>query len=217
MEPESRGRIQLILCRKIEFMKTIHKKLLIVLIIFAAIVALTVLIMSQSFTKQSVQQPFTQNQSSHSVEPVASSTASVPETNNMGGIKTYRNTKFGFEFQYPEDLEFTENSFGGPFSKFNLILEKNLKDYNPFNPSFLINIVTPDFADSAIINRENLRGNTSDFVLKEIHGKKYEYVFEGLSKISIDIPFGEYRMLLSANKDYEGVFNQILASFKFLK
>lgn len=50
-----------------------------------------------------------------------------------------------------------------------------------------------------------------------VRGKKYEYVFEDVSKISIDLPFGEYRLLLGADKEYENVFNKILASFKFLK
>ena len=43
------------------------------------------------------------------------------------------------------------------------------------------------------------------------------YKYEGTQNISIDIPFGEYRILLGATKEHEDVFNQIISSFKFLE
>ncbi|MBI5401684.1 hypothetical protein HZB05_02550 [Candidatus Wolfebacteria bacterium] len=48
-------------------------------------------------------------------------------------------------------------------------------------------------------------------------GSKYEYEYEGLPKIAIILPFGQYKMILGAYKDYEDVFNQVISSFKFLK
>jgi len=129
-------------------------------------------------------------------------------------MKTYKNTEFGFEFQYPKGWTFHENTFGSPFSKFNLVgaspEENGLPD--PIDSPLLINIVTPDFANKAFYD---LKG--SNITIAGISGKKYEYEYEGVSEIGIDLPFGEYHMLLGAKKGYEDIFNQILASFKFLK
>ena len=81
----------------------------------------------------------------------------------------------------------------------------------------LINVVTTNFAGNAAVNKTNLGAVISDFTVDEIKGKKYVYDFESLRKISIDLPFGEYRMLLGINKKYEEIFDQILSSFKFFE
>jgi len=156
------------------------------------------------------------NSSSGSTSVMTSLTPPV-QTNTAKGTKTYRNTEFEFEFQYPENWSFKMNSFYSPFSKFNLEAHSPDIPYNPFNPFFVVNIVTPDFADRAIISRKNLDATTSTIIVAAVKGIKYEYVFEGIPQIDVDLPFIEYRILIGAHKEYEAVFDQILASFKFLK
>jgi len=159
-----------------------------------------------------------QNQPAFPIAPAASS-ASPTQTDSAGNVKTYTNTEFGFEFQYPENWTFHKNTFGGPFSKFNLVgaspKEKGHPD--PISPSLLVNIVAPDFADRTSISLKNLNASTSAVIVAGVKGTKYEYEFENTPQIGIDLPSGEYRLLLGANKKYENIFNQILASFKFLK
>lgn len=131
-------------------------------------------------------------------------------------FKTYRNEEWGFEFKYPEDWSFHPNTFYSPFSKFNLVgasPEENGHP-DPLAPSLLINVVTPDFADRAFYD---LRNTGSETNVGGVIGLKYEYGYEGLSKIAIILSFGQYKMILGAQKQYEAVFNQILATFKFLK
>lgn len=133
--------------------------------------------------------------------------------------KIYHNEEFGFEFQYPEDWIIQKNTFYSPFSKFNLVGAPINNDYLLYAPSspFLINIVTTDFADRVIISRKNLDAITSNVTVSNIEGVKYEYKFENIPTISIDISTGKHRIILGAMKQYEGVFNQIISSFKFLK
>jgi len=128
----------------------------------------------------------------------------TPET------KTYRNEEFGFEFQYPSDWKIIENPYGSPFSKFNLIVVPAEEKYLP--DPILVNIVMPDFAYNAF---SDLRG--IDVVVANVIGKKYEYQEEGLSEISIILPFGENEIILGTNKTYEDVFNRVISTFKFLK
>ena len=142
----------------------------------------------------------------------------VEGSSAMPALKTYHNEEYGFEFQYPENWTFHANTFYSPFSRFNLVgasPEENGRP-NPIVSPLLINIVTPDFAERAAVNRKNLGAIETDIVAGEINGKKYEYT-ENIVKISIDLPFGEYKMILGADKKHEDVFNQIIASFKFLK
>lgn len=146
-----------------------------------------------------------------SAVPIIPSTSSISST---VGVKIYTNTKFGFEFEYPKDWKVKENLYGSPFSKFNLIIIPTNGKYLP--DPILVNIVTPDFADRAILGRKNLGASISNINVGGISGTKYKYT-EEFPTISIDLPFGEYRMILGAKKQYEDVFNQILATFKFLK
>ena len=144
-----------------------------------------------------------------------------PEQNQqeiqISKTKIYRNKEWGFEFQHPESWKFEENSFYSPFSKFNLQGNSSAENYNPLRPAFLLNIVTPDFADRAVISRQNLGAIESNIIVGKIQGKKYEYIFEESPKVSIDIPFEEYQMIFGASKNYEDIFNQILVTFKFLE
>lgn len=146
--------------------------------------------------------------------PTISQTNPTPQASSTSDMKLYTNSEFGFEFQYPKEWTPIINSFGGPFTKFNLILEKDPKNYNPFNPSFLINVVTLEFANRS---HENLKAVTSSIMISNIKGISYEYIFENTPQIDIDVPFGQYRMLLGVHKQYQSTLNQILSTFKFLK
>lgn len=180
-------------------MDILNRKWLLVVVIFVALgilIAIIGWVSNERFNEQN-----------KTVLPVV-----PPQVNNTNGLKTYTNTEFGFEFQYPENWSFEINSFYSPFSKFNLEGNTSDKSYNPFNPPFLINIVTPDFAQRAF---SDLDGTGSQIIVGGIPGIRYEYLSEGMTEISIVLPLGEYKMILGAGKHYEDIFNQILATFKF--
>ncbi len=148
----------------------------------------------------------------------SNSTSTSNGTNNQQSeLQKYINTEYGFEFEYPENWKLEENSFYSPFSKFNLQGDSSAENYNPFSPSFIVNIVTPDFADRAVVSFRNMNARTSIVIIAGTQGIKYEYEFESVPRIAIDLPFSEYRMLLGADRAQEDIFNQTLASFKFLK
>ena len=143
--------------------------------------------------------------------PTASTTSTQP-------TKLYRNEEWGFEFEYPEDWTFETNSFYSPSSKFNLQGNSTAKNYNTLIPSFLINIVTPDFADRQF---SDLRNVVSEISVGGIAGLKYEYEMQYGSyevvNITIILPLNQYKMILRMHKEQESIFNQILASFKFFQ
>src|SRR3989344_566707 len=190
-----------------------HKKLLFLFVVIAlGLIVAWLLIEYQPTQKELVPSPI-------STSTPQSPTVSTPvvSTSTVQKFQTYRNEEFGFEFQYPEDWSFHVNTFGGPFSKFNLVgaspEENGLP--NPLAPSILINIVTPDFADRAVMSRRNAGAIESDFIVDGIPAKKYEYT-SNFPKVSIDFPFREFRMILAASIEYEDVFNRVLSSFKFI-
>jgi len=148
--------------------------------------------------------------------PITTPTNTPTSTPNNTEIKTYRNTEFGFEFQYPEDWVIRTNTSYSPFSKFDLISAPSEKSYLIYYPTppFLINIVTPDFAERQFFDLKNIASNTT---VGDVAGLKYEYEEQNLSHITIILPFGQYKIILGTTKEYEEVFNQILASLKFLQ
>jgi len=150
--------------------------------------------------------------SSPAVNPAASSTSSTQAT-STAGTKTYRNTEWGFEFRYPQDFVLRENTFGNYYSQFNL--DVVVKEGQYFAPFFLVNVVLPEFAERSFRGVEK---TTSAITIDRVSGIKYQYEFEGQQETAIVLPLGKNKIILALeNQQYEDVFNQILASFKFLK
>ena len=187
------------------------KKLIIIsaiIVIFTAVVAIYYFIEKPSSSGQNPP-----------ISPAPTSTVSaVPaEASSTLGMKLYKNTDFGFEFQYPEDLIIKENSYGGYYSKFNL--EMVIKSGEYLDSVFLVNIVIPEFADRTFLGVE---AATSPVTVAGVTGIRYDYVFEDLPETAIVLPFGQYKIILARlgtikRNEYDEYVNQILASFKFLK
>lgn len=150
-------------------------------------------------------------QPAHQVAPFVSFTPPTP-VSNTDGMKTYINAEFGFEFHYPQNWEVKENIYGSPFSKFNLIVTPTQEKYLP--DPILFNITTLEFVSRSF---SDLEDTVTKVVVGGIVGKKYEYEFESMQRISIILPFGEYQIILGTEKQYESIFNQVLATFKLLK
>lgn len=136
----------------------------------------------------------------------------LPDKNstNTTDLKLYRNEEWGFEFQYPKDWEVHENIFKSATSVFNLNVVPSEEKYLP--DPILINIVTPEFASNSFSDLENI---ATGVVVGGVVGKKYEYEFETMQRVSIIIPFGEYKMILGTEKRYKDAFNEVYTTFKF--
>ena len=187
-----------------------------IVIIFIILAALVLSVCAFVWFKDGAQKPASTEQ------PISATNTDVVKPENTAtttsNLKTYSNEEWGFEFQFPEEWSFYENTFYNVFSKFNLIgaTPKEGNNPNPIRPSILINIVTEDFAKKAAINRENIGAKMSKISVSGVDAMRYEYK-EEISKISIDIPWGQYNFILSSPKEYESTLNQIISSFKFLK
>jgi hypothetical protein len=143
--------------------------------------------------------------------PEPSSTVPT-QASSAAGTKTYVNTEYGLELQYPSDWTVRENSFGSPNSKFNVeLVPPKQRD---LNDSILINIVLPAFAERAFLG---VGASTSIASVDRVAGVKYEYEFEGLPEVGIVVPLGQDRMIIGTEKRDEDVFNEVLASFKFVR
>ncbi len=134
--------------------------------------------------------------------------------NNKSELKTYRNEEWGFEFMYPKDLVILEDAFKSYYSKFNLKILTKVGEQ--FDPTFLVNIVLPEFAERSFTGLEKI---TTRVNIDGVSGIQYEYEFGGRREIAIILPINkQYQLILGVYyKEYEGIFNQILATFKFLK
>lgn len=189
-------------------MKTINKKVLYILaiIVFFIVISVIYLILS----KQLSQKPIS------NTNPSATTAATISnQTDNSPETKIYLNTEWGFEFQYPQDLILKENTFKSYYSKFNLTLFTPIREKRDL--TFDVNIVLPEFPERSFKNIEKI---ISEIIVAGVPGVKYEYEFEGFPETAIILPFGEYKMILGTgggSKQYLEEFNQILASFKFLK
>lgn len=148
------------------------------------------------------------------VVPIVSATSPIHAATSPPETKTYRNEEWGFEFEYPAGWTFEINSFYNPSSKFNLQGDSSARNYNPFSTAFLVNIVTSDFVERQF---SILKKDTSKIIVGGVRGLKYEYKLEKETEVAVILPFGQYKMILGTTKGHEDAFNQILASFKFLK
>lgn len=200
---------------------------IIIFLILAIVVTVGILVLNseKSVTEEKIQEMPQETTEEKGEKENLNSIQNEPfvQTTTTSGAQLYRNEEFGFEFEYSEEwtLYVISDPFRGTRSRFQIMgapAEKEYLIYRP-NPPFLINIVTPDFADNAVISRQNFGAIESDIVVGNVHGVKYEYTAELFQKIAVDIPFGEYRLILAvnANKEYEDVLNQILSSFKFIE
>ena len=150
--------------------------------------------------------------------PVAATSTHTAQKNNSAGLKTYRNTEYGFEFEYPSNFLVKENPYGSPSSKFNLVVDA-LDNKGKHYDVFVINIATPEFADGSFLG---VGGTVSSSTIGSVPGVRYHYKFEGLPETSIVLPLGKYKIILGIDSvaefyGYENSFNQILSTFKFLK
>lgn len=186
----------------------LNKKALLILISLAALSGFTVWFYQYRQTNQQTQE--TQQKINSQIKEAqtqqSTTTASI--------FKTYHNEEWGFEFQYPKDWIFKENIFKNYYSKFNMELWVLIGEKH--DESFLVNIVLPEFTRGF----NGLEKNTSEIIVAGVQGVKYEYQFEGFPETAVILPFGEYKIILGTgggSKQYLDEFNQILASFKFLK
>ena len=173
------------------------KKYFVFIIIVIVVIAFAVLIFSKYYYITSVPQ----------------TTTPTNGTSTTQELKTYRNKEWGFEFQYPQDLVIEENSFVSYYSKFNLELFTKIGE--SFDPTFLVNIVLPEFAERSF---GGLDKTTTEVVIDGVSGVKYQYEFNNRQEKAVILPLGEYQLILGVYyEEYEDIFNQILFTFKFLK
>lgn len=133
-----------------------------------------------------------------------------PESVNW---KTYRNEEWGFEFRYPSDWVVKEKTFGGYYSKFNVVFRPTTGRITQF--PVLINIVLPEFVYASF---KNIKKTTSETIVDGVPGIKYRYEFEGGQETAIILPFGEYKIILGTdNEQYIDIFDQVVATFVFLQ
>lgn len=160
------------------------------------------------------EQPASTSTGTPILAPAASSSASIPEPTPQETYQKYRNEEWGFEFQYPEEWTWHEAAFYNPSSKFNLVGVPPGKTYpNPIAPPILINIVTSEFADHAF---HDLKNEGSEKIIQGVRGLIYAYQYEDAFKYALVLPLGREKIILGAYEDYLDIFNQILASFKFI-
>lgn len=151
--------------------------------------------------------------------PLPASATTTPvappaQPSSTNGMKTYTNNEYRFAFQYPGDWIIENNSFGGYYSKFLLMVAPKIgqKTYFPV----YVHVVLPIFADQTFLRANPV---TSTVTIGGVLGIKYENEFEGVPEVAIVLPLEQYKIIVGTTdrQDYEDVFNQILASFKFLK
>jgi len=204
-----------------------RKKILILpLIILIVVVGLYILLLIQRDVSkrqgyvslkqsQAVKKPI--NAASSTIAPQQTPTSSAQTLQTAtSSLKTYRNEKFGFEFQYPEGWSFFPNIFYSPFSKFNLVGASPDENFIPdaISPSFLANIVTPEFVNRQFSDLQNIGLH---MIIGGVAGIKYEYQDEGISEISVILPIGNNEIILGTNKKHEEALNEIISTFKFVK
>jgi len=193
-------------------LSSIPRKLFILLVVIAlGLISGWLLIKYRPIQKEPAPVPISTSTPKSPAVSVPTSTT----TNVTQETKTYRNEEWGFEFEYPQNLILKENTFRSYYSKFNLELFTPIGEKR--DTSFLVNIVLPEFAERSFRGLEKI---TSEIIVAEVQGIKYEYEYQGFPHTTVILPFGELRMILGTgegSKQYLNEFNQILSTFKFLK
>lgn len=148
---------------------------------------------------------------------IISSTTQQQTISNHPGMKLYRNEQWGFEFWYPEEWEWEENTWGNPRSKFNLTLAKI--DGKNTNDLSGINITTPEFITSSY---QDLREKSEIITVDGVKSFKYKYIQDPVQYTDVIIPINASTSIIIGDAiiglksdDRQG-FNQILSTFKFL-
>lgn len=139
----------------------------------------------------------------------------VPEIHGQ----IYRNTEFGFEFQYPAGWQLFPNIFTNASSKFNLTGAAPAEDEhpNPINPSISINLVAPEFAKDAIGYIESSTTEKADVLIDGIKGIKYTYIYRGEHLLGVILPAKpETTFIFEAMSSYDSALNMITGSFKLI-
>lgn len=143
----------------------------------------------------------------------------------LSDTNIYRNEEFGFEFQYPSNWIISrEHKSISYYSKLFLtisnptaIISQNVGKKLALDETFLVNIVLPEFVDTSFWRSQK---QVSSIIVGGVEGKKYEYEYQGFPHTTVILPLQDFRLILgtgSGSKPYLDEFNQILASFKFLK
>lgn len=132
-------------------------------------------------------------------------------------LKTYRNTEYGFEFNYPANYPLYENTFTNGGTKFSLITSSPKEDGYPNSiiPPLALTVVTKDFANNVVLNVNSLKPTISDVLLGGIKAKKYSYT-ANIKETAIIVPFEENFIILSSRGGYDSVFNEVVSSFQFV-
>lgn len=181
-------------------------------IVLTSLATLGILVAVAVIVRKSIQQPPAQNPLPPTIVTVPTPT-STTQASGTAGMKTYTNTEYGFEFRYPDDWVVKENTFVSYYSKFNL--EVVVKKEKYLDLVFDVNIVMPEFPERSF---KNIEKTTSEVIVDGVLGIKYQYEFESQQETAIVLPIGDYKVILGTDSKQDvDSFNQILASFKFLK
>ena len=155
--------------------------------------------------------PLSPSQLSGGVNPV--NAASTTLSNAHVGMKLYRNEQYGFEFWYPEGWEVTENTFGNPSSKFNLVA--HAMGTHPGLEPLTINVVTAEFA---IREYQDIQQKSTPVIVDGVKGSKYQYRGE-TSYTDVILPMKDSIAIIIGhenNERYLTEFNEIVSMFKFI-
>jgi|GEM_PF-3304356 hypothetical protein len=147
-----------------------------------------------------------------SISAATSESASSAPAESRPGLKHYRNEEFGFEFWYPEELVWEENTFSSPYSKFNLTAvsisgkKTNRMDY--------VNIATSELYNNFLRNMDIAQAEAVDVRLGTITGKQYRYISEGVPRITVVFPIRDLYVIFSASASHEDIVHDVLGTWQ---
>ncbi len=141
----------------------------------------------------------------------SNSTSTSNGTNNQQSeLQKYINTEFGFEFQYPEDWKIMESPYGSPSGKFRLDIRPIREEYYTF---VSIYIVTQGYDHNSLFSK----AIKSTVIIGGVQGIKYDSKFADIPGVNVFLSYGDDYLALSADRKYEDVLDQLLATFKFFQ